>query len=60
MGNLCSSGKLYKWDVIIIYIKYTWIANYTNWFVPAFPQANLDVDVFMEILLEMGVSGNRR
>ena len=28
-------------------------------FVLAFTEANLDVDVFMEILLEMRVSGNR-
>ena len=60
MVNLCSSGKLDKCKVPISYRKYTWIANQVNWFVIAFTQADIDVNVFIETSLCMVFDGNRR
>ena len=57
--NLFYSDKLDKCKVTIRYSNYTWIAKHINWLCTCLPQAGIDMDVFVDLTLVMGVDGKR-
>ena len=55
MKNILPVSKLDHCEIYSININYTLTIQKINWVFKTFPQADLDVDVFMDIPLGMGV-----
>ena len=55
LGDVCSSSELDKCVIFINVVRNSWTQEQNNWLCFGFPQAELDVPVYMELPIGMDV-----